>query len=370
MLPGPTSITITVVTGIRGGDESLDLQHEIDLVKTALMYGDHVRLVSYNALAIASVASAHVAPAALQKQLIEKILSERDPKSAYLVEQVRELRRKKGKSKPEMLSLLKGEQLIGQAAEMIGESLGGILGESRLGELIAASDAGVFSLVLMGLDEGQGLDDRFVDRYSTAIQALLTPGAGSFPLFDDEAGSLARALTGEKGLASSEGMRAREVRIAGELLEELPTFADAPMSAVLEAREELAEPLGRFRAAMVEAARTIEEFPGDPAFAGRVEDIWREQVVPALEELSELQRRRRPGALLTKALTSGGLSNAYRAALAVFAATAESVPGLIIAAGFEIADVASTAARELDDVRSAQSANRFLFLYEAERKLR
>ncbi len=363
-----TALTVTVVTGRGSSAHQIDLSREAAMVKAALLYGDRVQLVSFQAVAISTVAAAYAASGPDRARLIERLLSEQDPTSALLVSRLEDLRRRSRRTDAEMRDLARLEELVQRGGDLIQDSLRGILGESGLSELMPAAEAGLLTIHPLGLNDGQGLDEGLADRFGDVVRSLVTPGSNAFPLLDDQAGRLAQAIAGEAGLSLVIGGRAREMRLAGGLLESLPAFPNAPMSAVLEARDSLAGPLVKFRSAIITLARTIEELPGDPDFPARVADVWRSDVAPALEELAEAEQDRGLRRLLTHSIIEASPSRVVEAGLAAVSMAIDSIPMLLASAAAASVDVLTAASRRYRSRGEDMTGNRFLLLFEADKR--
>jgi hypothetical protein len=131
----------------------------------------------------------------------------------------------------------------------------------------------------MGADE---LIPETMERLIEAVVAMAVDPGRLYPLFDDRAYRLARSLASD---ASTSPLK--NVGIAQALVVSLESFPMASMDVVLDVRERLRPALGRFRAAVAEAARELDEFPADAGFAVAVEDLRVRKVGPALQNIKE-----------------------------------------------------------------------------------
>ncbi len=360
-------MTVTGVTGEYTGQ--IDLSHELAMVKAGLLYGDKVRLVSLQGAAIATIAAFVSATGDERRRLLEHLVADRSAESAVAVAELGRLRRRRGKTPKELIEFAQFEALVGKAADRAWSSMLGILEESRIAELVPAIKADVLSLHPLGLEEGKGLDDGVVLRWADVLTSLVEPGSNAFPLLDDGAGRLVRSRAQDRGSEPPRGGRAQQMRLAADLIANLPAFPDAPMEVVLEARQRLGAPLARFRAALIILARTIEEFPGDPDFAVRVQDVWTAEVAPALQDLKQAEIDQGIGRLLSRSIVDVSPTRIGEAAVAVASAAANQIPLMVGAAAVGAVDVVASAYRRHRELGEAMNGNRFLFLYAADDQL-
>lgn len=111
----------------------------------------------------------------------------------------------------------------------------------------------------------------------------------AYPLFDDRTGSLVAAGVAE-GLFSPHReslFRGRQIGAAAHLMSYLPAFPSASVSEILAIRNELMNPLIRFRSAVVKLAHLIDSAPYEPDFSVRIEELYRDEVAPAVLEIRE-----------------------------------------------------------------------------------
>jgi hypothetical protein len=146
----------------------------------------------------------------------------------------------------------------------------------------------------------------------------------------------------------------------------LDAFPDAPMSAILEAREKLAAPLIHFRRAIATMQVELESIPLDEDFEGGVGDTYEKRVAPALEELEDVARQLRTATLLGRELLAGTARTGDEAAISFITATVAELPGLAaLALGIGLDVGASSVYKRRSELKERQMENRLLFLYEA-----
>ncbi|MFC7619381.1 hypothetical protein [Microlunatus sp. GCM10028923] len=106
-------------------------------------------------------------------------------------------------------------------------------------------------------------------------------------LVDDPSASLVRAMIDEGDVK----MPPRSVANAGEaalgtgFLSRLPTFPTAPMAQILEVKDGLAEPLGRYRRKVTDLRSHLLTGPFDQHIDAEINNVWRTEVEPAVAEI-------------------------------------------------------------------------------------
>lgn len=137
-------------------------------------------------------------------------------------------------------------------------------------------------------DSSAGDSDALVEAFmSLAIETVLDDYA--FPLLDAQASGLMRAVADIVELRPSERStrRATEISAAAAFMAYLPYFPELPMDEVLDLRNRLEGPLGRFRGEMALLSAEFSHRPIDDDFVVEVQDAWRSTVEPALIDIRE-----------------------------------------------------------------------------------
>lgn len=163
---------------------------------------------------------------------------------------------------------------------------------------------------------------------------------------------------------------AREARVHHGLVEAMPTLPTVPLEVIWEVREDLRDPLMRYRSDLAEMTTTIGTSAYDPAIIGDIEHLWITTVHPALLDIRS-------------ALGSSSRLKSFAAKAGTFA-SAEGSLGLIAHTWFSwipdpaalITGVAAPLLTALvDDFRSQTKARQevqrlpFYFLFEADRRV-
>jgi hypothetical protein len=366
----PTALHITIVAGSIHRDGALDLSQETRLVKAALLYADRVTLANPKVMVIASMAGII---SGNQEHKRAAVLGMMDvlPDGAATRAVYDELRRKKRKSVREML-VFRGlvERLDRGAGQAVAE-VESMLQEAGAGELDEALRAGAVDLNHLGLNESDPGLANVTLWLADLIAEIVAPSSPTYPMFDDATDGLLATMIREGKAPGARLGQASQPAIASRLIARLAAFPDAPMSAILEARETLGAPLIRFRRAVANMQTELETMTLDEDFERGVRDTYEKRIAPALQELQDVASQHRVGTLLGRDLVTDGSRTARdpedaEAAVSFSTATVAELPGLAaLALGVGLDVGASSVYKRRIELKERQNENRLLFLYEA-----
>jgi hypothetical protein len=275
-------MNIAVAVGPAGG---LHIGKEIELVKAALLYADHVTLCSPKLELFASVAGLSQLDPKEQINFLAEILPVVDPSNTQVTEFLKRLKAKH-RTRNDLIAWNRLKASLPAMWRLVKPDIDEILRQAGTSELEPAIEKGLVDLDILDL-RGTTTDD-FVQAFSQRIGEYLQ-NARAYPMFDDEAGNLARAGLDEgvfKPATHSMG-RATDVGLGTGLIARLPAFPEAHLQSVLEAREELQQYVGKFRRAVSKMRETIHSTALDPDFAEEVDTVFVSEVRAAMEEIQD-----------------------------------------------------------------------------------
>lgn len=195
-----------------------------------------------------------------------------------------ELRRKKSRRPAELMAVAQFKKLLRDSVTELGDAVRKLSADAGANELTPAIDAGVVQIdPLVAADAKEMLE-----VYMQKLGALIKRGK-AYPVFDDATGELVRAGVAEGLLQVSRGneRRGRQAAVATDLLSRMPSLPRASMDQVLSVRRELETPLIRFRSTVIALARQLDAELFEDELDGEIDDLYLEQVAPALEDLAE-----------------------------------------------------------------------------------
>jgi hypothetical protein len=355
-----------------GSLNELDLRHETELVKAALLYADRVTLASPKALLLATVASFGAVDRRTRLDAMAALISEMDP-GADVTEMYQRLRRRRRLTLDQRAKLRTIEQILEEGVDSLVETIEGMLTDAGAEELSLGIERGVVEL--HGLGPGGSPDyappwEEMIASIQQIVADSVASDAATFPLFDDGAGGLLRAMLDEGKISDARSRRPIEAGIAGHLLTGLEAFPDADMDVILDVRQRLRAPLINFRAALAHASLEFASEAWDADFQREVEDLHRRQIAPAVEALRQTldELKVRP-TLLRMASSKEGA-----AGIATLGLTAANLAGLAPNIVYAVSASAAivTAASETSQrrrIRRQAVGNGFYFIYQASREL-
>lgn len=371
----PLEVTVATVATQPGG---LSLAQETRLVKAALLYADHVTLASVMATFVGGFMAIQQAGADATKAATLRALGALGKSDAYL-EEIERMRRKRHKLPQEIIELAKFDRLLARVAQQFGESLSKVVQAADPSELDLAARRGVLTLEPLGLDNNEASVELITQRFFDVLAGTVRAGSTTYPMLDDSTSGLMRAMLSEGVVSEVDLVPARQAGLAGHFIQTLEAFPDASMDVVLDAREELRKPLGRFRAAVIELAASVETSPFEPAFPETAKNLYRQHVVPALAELEETARQLNVKEALRRQVARGRGLRPATAALALGFSAVTQLPDVATAAvtsalaagaaGSAVLDIAKGSMEQRQELLEQRDKNKFLFLFQADRAL-
>ncbi|WP_229568586.1 hypothetical protein [Rhodococcus sp. RDE2] len=244
---------------------------------------------------------------------------------------------------------------------------------SGLGELEVLLERGLMSLAPDGFDLGDGVDAH-PKVYTAALRALLTDHS-VHPLFDTTMSERVSALV-ESGRIRPSPLVVKHAGVAAAgtgLIQRLPVFPYAALDDVLDARDQLREPLSSYRKGMAEYAKKLGASPFDnDRLRAEIDDLWHDEVEIHLRNLYEslsatklVFNAAKDALANTRAVVSGSIAAASSICMGVADLTA-----LTVAAVPSVAGVAATALKSKDIANETARNDQFYYLLELNRRYR
>jgi hypothetical protein len=377
-------IHITVGSSIQMKGDEPDLENDLQMVKAALLYSDHAKLVSLSSFALLEVANEAEMSKGDRLPFLKKHLAwETDAKIKDQIRKVIELydyaRRRKYTRRGQ--KLLRDLDLT--LADMFRNKYEDVeLWISRLGvdgivEAVGSGLLDIYSFAPMTdrIRQQKISADDVTMEYITAVSEVVSD-AHTYPLFDEETGDIvsSQVSAGIIPVANSQVKRSKEVALAADLLARLPLFERASIKEILDIRLELEKPLRSFRSALVKFSDQIQSSSWDKDFAQDADQVFRSDVAPAVLALEDEERsntflNKLTAKVAEKSIQLGSAASTSAAisALAVrmlnlpLADVAALAAGPAIVAG----GVAYSAYREWREQQEKTEGNSLFFYYKA-----
>jgi hypothetical protein len=350
------------------GPQGVSVHQEIRLLKPALLYADRVTLLSPVAAALGAVESVgHLDEDGLIA-FVKEVAPALNPKAAQSLEIFEQLRKKRQKTKPELVALM---QLRAQLRTMATEwqaTVTEMQVDAGVPEIEPAISAGLLTVDPLVDGAGEADEDVLFKGFMAKLDNLLRD-SNAYPLFDDMTGGLVRAGIAEGlfELAPSARSHGKQVAVASDFISRAPAFPRAGITEILDIRDELSNPLGRFRGAVADMARRLDAAAHDESFSAEVQELYEAEVEPALLEIAEaiasntyLRQLIDAPYSSVRELVLGG--SAITLGLTKLAAMPSLAAGSIATAA-GAGDIVARATKRKMDVQAETQTHRLYFLY-------
>lgn len=299
-------LKILIATQPRSRPGGVDLSGDIALVKAALLYADSVELLSPGVSMLSEVGGLQQATAidalGLLASLDEQTLAhlgatDLPPETFQALRGVLALQSLTRAQRRELLGGYADDPEVKRFLESTAESLQGPTEQIRAIATGLVDTSGRRELdvpIKLGLvkirdvDLAAGDTDAMIASYVEQLKKSLEDPA-IHALFDRSSASLARSLVreGHVDLHRLTLVHAKEAAVGGGLISRLPSFPTSSIDEVLELRGDLMAQLAGYRRAIVGFAGRVQSDGLDEAVAVEVEDLWRTEVAPTLDELRD-----------------------------------------------------------------------------------
>jgi hypothetical protein len=319
---------------------------------------------------LATVASYLGADEAHRRDALLEVL-EHYPGAEDMARTWRELRAKKYRSRDELLLVLGNERQLEKSAQEMADAIIDMLDRAHVHEIELALQAGVLEIDPLGMQGKAGWSPDEVTAAVTSLMSdVLAADSSTYPMFNDLTRGLAQGLLRNGALSGADLAPATQAGIAGRLISGLEAFPAAPMDVVLDARQKLRDPLVRFRAGVIRLSREARVTPLDPQFPRAADELYREHVAPALLEIKELSAESGLLSALRHAVPASARDIAVIAMAVANMHGADDLWRAATATAATAADLIGRTAIRQRELHRERDRNEFVFLYEAERRLR
>ena len=346
---------------------SADLGRDVELLKPALIYGDRIRLISPTAAMLQGIAGFAYAEGEQRVQVLRQAFEAWGPEKLHEVDVVERVytrlkRTGKKRTKEELQALMSLESTINGMFNEIQQKVEQMLIDAKADELASALETGLVEIEPLLETEQPGIDftDEMINTFIAKLHDVLIKGQ-AFPLFDDETGNVINLQVKEgvlvpNAVATSHG---KQIGLASGLLSALPAFPRASVSEVIDIRDELRDPLVRFRAGVSGMATTIDAASFEPDFAAEVDDVFHRDVAPALMEIKEaIQANSNLRQLTRAALTDA--SSQIVGVLSLGVASQTAIPELAALGAGTVAALARAAWQQKEEAEKIQQHQMYL----------
>lgn len=281
---------------------NLEFEETMRLIKSSLLYADEIELIGmieyavfnyipkniYNTKEIAELLKG--ISLLLKSTEIEgstEMLTQVEGLSVQLEALSPILKKKKHRSKQEILAQMQAEKAFKESKQTLLEGLEPVLNTPGSKDIQSLLDRKIISVHDYGYDHfsQNELAGGYFANLMNAMRART-----SFPLFDEVSESVIRSVVDtpflDFGKANPEVLR--HAGVASNILMTLPTLDGASVDEILDFKRDNERPLISFRQAIFKFSETINSLPWDDDFQFECYKLYSTEVAPKVAELNEL----------------------------------------------------------------------------------
>jgi len=276
----------------------LSIGKDIELIKTALLYGDKVRLLSMTSplFLYMKIASEHLSKAG-KEEVTRALLLQFDPTiTTAWIGAIETLERKRRRTPDEIKWLHNSKGALKKATDEVFKVFANIAENSGANELLPAfnrdlidipSDVPLFGNISISNDES-GKNDLVETFVSKIIDETLC--GDSFPMYDSQISDIIRLSTvlTATNLSEDRQEQIKHIATVHSTLSGLPNFSKANVDDIVSIRDELSKYLSKFRAAMLKYSGEIKSLPWDKGFNNEVSLLFLKSIAPAVAEIRSI----------------------------------------------------------------------------------
>jgi hypothetical protein len=349
----------------------INLDGDLRMVKSALLYADRVKLCSITSSMMLTLVSLKESAQKQHLEMLEVLIPpmcEDKDQARELVEQLHRYRQIGYGKNPTKQELLQRAKVQPRLAQMV-SSLKGIaerlLREAGMDSLIHAVETGLLELHTFRAGDTWATES-MVSEFVEVLSAAISNGS-TYPLFDDQTGNLVKlGVRGGQIAVSEAGVsRGKHCGLAARLLERLPLFDEASISEILDIRRELEIPLIRFRSKMIEFSGKIKTAAWDEDFSFEAEQVFQRDIEPTILDIEEAVRSNKYLVTLTRKLYDKSLTITGGSALALLMSKT-SIPDIVsqsLGVGIPVGVIVYDTYKEWQEKQRTSEQNQLYFYY-------
>lgn len=259
--------------------KELNINKEINLIKTAILYGDKVLLISVIPIMFSSVLYliGQCGKEREMKQTIENIKSDKVRELLFAGKEKNESKLKLG----EIQEYLKNNRINFKniSKEGFNKSIRRLYGASDSAIKEIVSETGIYKLDPL-------IESGLLDIYTFGKSRILEE---TYPLLDENILDLVKVKINDEKLNISDVdlEKIKQIGFVFNIFQKLPNFEDATIDEILDIRKTLGKPLIRFRSAIIEISDCIRYKPWDKNFYYDIDKLFYQKIEPTVLEIEE-----------------------------------------------------------------------------------
>lgn len=299
------------------------LEHDLQLIKAALLYADKVEVCSPMGNLIHSINSLRKLSKSVKfsdkVKLLDTILTYNfaRPELANFVNALKLLENKKHLSGNEILLKKKFIKEIDLIFEEFQQKDFELTEGDQIKEILKLYEGGLIEYYFFNVNH-ENLKAKLMDQFSEFITSAIADPY-SYALLDDLSGRFieSKISSGEIQISESDIEKNKQVSLASKLFERLPNFDLASLDEIIDIRKELNPYLSKFRSGMIELSEHMKNSPWSEDFVKDVERVFRKNIQPSISELEEVIKTK----TYLKSLVSRFAEKSYQFPIPIFGVT-------------------------------------------------
>lgn len=282
------TVTVGVSPSLRPSGQP-SLVNELRLLRSSLLYADHVNLIAPSAAWMRDFTPFKTVHPEDPWQSVAAMPPETLLRLGVTDVGFREFRRQMrriGRKPADDPQRLEGEQLWKPSIVKLKQQAAEVFDTKESDELDMVLEAGSVTLISDGTRFEEALDQQ-VDWFRERLMEALADPSSTVLLDEITSDFLNTSGRHSVGLPTVANDRSRRAAVGTGLVERLPVFPDAPMSHILEAREELAEGRSEYRESVRELSGKLQSSAMDATLTSEIDELWYDSVRPKLRKLQK-----------------------------------------------------------------------------------
>ncbi len=281
---------------------SLDLQDDMKLIKSSILYTDEIELIGMVEYALYKYLPSTVFCSQELDTLIpamrsflqsiemgnrDELLRQLQSAEITLQQYAPFLKKKKHRNRQEILAQMKLKQFEKECKEQLENGMKLILSTSESQTLRDWIDRGIVSVYDYGFKDFN--INELAGGYFANLMNVMYNGT-AYPLFDKQSGDLIQSVvkTNILDIGNLDERVLRHAGVASGILMTLPTLENAAVDELLDLKKENTVPLNNFRSAIYQFSEDIKSLPWDVDFQYDCIQLYNKEVVPKIQEINEV----------------------------------------------------------------------------------
>lgn len=281
---------------------NMEFEESLMLIKSSLLYADEIELIGMAEYAVFNYLPKCLTGAKDFESIITKLVpffeSFDNPEAQELVDQLTKLsvvlepimphlKKKKHRTKEEILAQIKMRQATNECNAIMQEAINALMSQSGIKSIQNLVDRKLVSIYDYS-HNGFSIDE-LTGSYFANLMGTIKHG-GAYPLFDTISSDIVKTVTNTYILDFSKTDKEiiRHAGIANNILSTLPTLEKASIDEILDFKKDLMIPLTNFRTAIYQFSEQVASMPWDDNFKYECLKLYDTEVMPKVNEINAL----------------------------------------------------------------------------------